>query len=308
MDLKNNNDLNAEETNIFIHKKFSPRSQNQIKNQTKKQNNKLIYIITIVGIIFIIIFLFIFTKIKDSKKVKIKFEKNTIISSKKPKEILINRTEDNINKNIYPYCKKWVVLTTINTPNKYLKQLLKRLDSWNFVVIGDLKTNNDSWKIYENSTKLFYLSLDQQKKLNYNTSKFIPLNSYTRKNIGYLYAIQHGAKEIYETDDDVYLFNKNFLNSDTNQYIYYAENNNSLMINPYSFFGKSTIWPRGYRLKDISVKSDRKFYRLLKKRANLNHLIFQGIMNTNPDVDSIFRQSRTINNLSANQNFLYLEI
>ncbi|VDM75263.1 unnamed protein product [Strongylus vulgaris] len=29
-----------------------------------------------------------------------------------------------------------------------------------------------------------------------------PENSYTRKNIGYLYAIKNGAKWIYDTDDD----------------------------------------------------------------------------------------------------------
>ena len=305
MDSKNNNnDLNAEdnETKNFIQNKFSLR-QSPNKNQIKKQRKLSINIFII---ICIIIFIFVFIQIKNNKMGFImKFEKNIAIPSTKPKEIFINKTKDNINKYIYPYSTKWVVLTTINSPNENLKHLLDVLKSWKFVIIGDLKTNNDSWKIYNNSTKLFYLSLEEQIKLNYKTTKYIPLNSYTRKNIGYLYAIQHGAKEIYETDDDIFLFNNNSLYLNISKYLFYAENNISVMVNPYSFYGKSTIWPRGFRLKDIDKKSDRKFYRLLSQRANLNHLIFQGLMNINPDVDSIFRQSRTKKNTKANLKFFY---
>lgn len=30
----------------------------------------------------------------------------------------------------------------------------------------------------------------------------LPWNAYSRKNVGYLWAIQHGARTVYETDDD----------------------------------------------------------------------------------------------------------
>ena len=86
-------------------------------------------------------------------------------------------------------------------------------------------------------------------------------------------------------------------------YTFYAENNNSLMINPYSFYAKSTIWPRGFRLKDIEKNCETKFYRFISRRANLNPLIFQGILNINPDVDSIFRYTRVNNKYSMNQFF-----
>ena len=86
-------------------------------------------------------------------------------------------------------------------------------------------------------------------------------------------------------------------------YTDYVENNNSLMINPYSFYGISTIWPRGFRLKDIGKKHDTKFYRVLTRRSNLNPLIFQGLLNINPDVDSIFRFTRVNNNYSMKQFF-----
>ena len=40
-------------------------------------------------------------------------------------------------------------------------------------------------------------------KLRYKTVKYLNYNSYSRKNIGYLFAIEHGAKEIYEIDEDI---------------------------------------------------------------------------------------------------------
>ena len=35
-----------------------------------------------------------------------------------------------------------------------------------------------------------YLDIDKQKNLGFRTAQLLPENSYTRKNIGYLYAIQ----------------------------------------------------------------------------------------------------------------------
>ena len=52
--------------------------------------------------------------------------------------------------------------------------------------------------------------LEIKKKLKFNFSKICPLNSYSRKNIGYLVSIQNGNETIIETDDDNYPKN-NFL-------------------------------------------------------------------------------------------------
>jgi hypothetical protein len=53
------------------------------------------------------------------------------------------------------------------------------------------------------SNILVYLSSKDQQKLGFNSLRYISENSLARKNIGYLFAIQHGAKEIYEIDDDI---------------------------------------------------------------------------------------------------------
>ena len=49
-----------------------------------------------------------------------------------------------------------------------------------------------------------YLSVKAQEELGYRTVKVMPYKNYARKTIGHLYAIEHGAKLIYETDDDTY--------------------------------------------------------------------------------------------------------
>ena len=91
---------------------------------------------------------------------------------------------------------KFLVLTTINSPSKAIKEYTGKKD-WNIVVVGDKKTPK-SWK-YKG---VHYLSIVDQNKLFPKLSKLIPLNSYSRKNIGYLYAIKNGAEIIADGDDD----------------------------------------------------------------------------------------------------------
>ena len=109
------------------------------------------------------------------------------------------------------FSDKWVVMTTINPPKPIINKLLKLLKEWKILVIGDNKTNNEKWRIFNDSNSLIYLSLNDQLNLNYQTLKYTPLNSYYRKNIGYLYCIEHGAKEIYEIDDNI-ISNFKYLN------------------------------------------------------------------------------------------------
>ena len=292
---------NDNENKSFIKNEFT-----NIKNNIMKNKNKKIIFILIIIISVIIIFLLL--RQINSKIKKDVSEKKVILPEKISSKINTQVNASNIVKNNLTKfnSSKWIVLTTINSPKSDLNKLLKTPDPWKIVVIGDSKTNNSEWKIFKNSTKLIYLSIEDQLKLGYNITKFIPLNSYTRKNIGYLYAIQNGANEIYDIDDNIKLVNNFFLNIYVNKYTIYAENNNSVMVNPYNYFGKPSMWPRGFRLKDIEKKFENKFYRLLSSRANLNHLIYQGLLNIEPDVDSIYSQTRIIKKKSVKQRFTYL--
>jgi hypothetical protein len=171
----------------------------------------------------------------------------------------------------------WAVVTTINYPTEALKKLNK-MDNVHLVVVADKKTPTD-WHL----EGCDFLSIEKQSSLNYSIIPLLPWNHYSRKNIGYLYAIEHGAQIIYDTDDD------NIIIGDRIEYLPSAASilspiSQATVINPYAFFGQGTVWPRGYPLElimqDQSTELQENSYR---------PLIQQGLVNNDPDVDAIFR-------------------
>ena len=240
-------------------------------------------LLSIFSILFVLSFIIITFSFLNQKKRIIPKQKQ------RPKIPLrhLSKTENEINS------EKWVVVTTINPPTDSIKKLTELPEPWKIVVIGDKKTKNEEWNIFSNSTKLIFLSIESQIKLNYKTTQYIPYNSYTRKNIGYLYAIEHGAKEIYETDDDNIFTTFDLLNQDFSENIIsYAENSPKAMINPYAYFGRPSIWPRGFRLDDIGLDHEKKFYVTNPDFISSKPFVFQGLANGDPDVDAIFRLTR----------------
>jgi hypothetical protein len=155
---------------------------------------------------------------------------------------------------------------------------------WKMVVVGDRKTPV-SWSL----PNVVFLDLKAQRSLGYQVLRYLPYDSYTRKTIGYLYAIQHGAKYIFETDDDnfpEYGVDGFQVSQDVVSRLVLATNN--LTNNPYVHFGQSTMWPRGYPLERIGLSADR-HYNICETRAPPIQL---GVVNGDPDVDAIFRLSR----------------
>jgi hypothetical protein len=175
---------------------------------------------------------------------------------------------------------KWIVVTTIQYPTEPVKKLAS-IPGWRLVVVGDKKTPKD-WHL-ENCD---YLDPDKQSKLGYQISELLPWNHYCRKNIGYLYAIQNGAKIIYETDDD------NFLTGDVNflpeECTLDELNCSSSCANIYAYFGQPQVWPRGFPLEKINNAGN------FTLRCGVKHWIGieQGVVNKDPDVDAIYRMTR----------------
>ena len=189
-------------------------------------------------------------------------------------------------------------MTAFNAPSSSLINLIKKLEYWKFVVISNtdnIKINN-IWRLLQFSNNLIYLTLKEQINLGYEITKFIKLNSYSRKNIGYLYAIQHGAKEIYEIDEDIII--NEISNISFNKNIFYGIRNDSKMINPYNHFGEKNIWPRGFSIKDIGKDYNNKFFIVKPRQLNIKPLIYQGLINGIPDVDSIYFQTNSLTNIS----------
>ena len=200
------------------------------------------------------------------------------------------------NSSLSPYSDKWIIMIAFNPPYPSLINLLNIIEDWKMVVISNNYKIDKKWKEINYSDKIIYITLKGQMKLGYNVSKYLSFNSYARKNIGYLYAIQHGAKEIFEINEDIVIsdlksFNLNF----NNNKIFFGIRNDSRMINPYIHFGERNIWPRGFRLSDIGNQYHNKFYSLDNKHLLLTPLIYQGLINGVPDIDSIFEKTKLTN-------------
>lgn len=171
--------------------------------------------------------------------------------------------------------KNFLVITSIFPPTEAVKEFAKRQD-WQLIVVGDKKTPPD-WQ-YEG---VIYLGPDKQLEMGYALAKELPWNHYCRKMIGYLYAIQHGADLIFDTDDDN-LPLANWPNlPETNSF---KTLSNTKFVNIYKHYTKAKIWPRGYPLNRL----------LSDEQPNTSNSqpkvgVWQFLANEDPDVDAIYR-------------------
>ena len=152
-----------------------------------------------------------------------------------------------------------LVITSINKPKLVIKKYYSMCDKLGvkFIIIGDKKSPSYP-------KKYNFYNIKSQRKFDFFTNKSLPLNSYSRKNIGYLIAMKNSSKIITETDDDNYPKNSFFDNLE-------LEKNISLLsgpkwINIFKIFNKTSneiIWPRGFPLNEITrlnkVKSKKSF-------------------------------------------------
>jgi hypothetical protein len=170
---------------------------------------------------------------------------------------------------------KYIVITSIFEPSKAIK-LFSKLKDWKVVVVADKKTPSN-WK-YKN---VIFLSVEDQKKLPFRIIKKLPWNCYSRKMIGYLYAMMNGADIIAESDDDNEPI-KNWgalpINNDFDVAVRKG------FINVYKYFTNKTIWPRGFPLEDITKLDNKKTI-----RKNIKIGVWQFLANGSPDVDAIYR-------------------
>lgn len=184
------------------------------------------------------------------------------------------------------YFDKWIVVTSIQKPTQQTRKKIDRyrtlaqLFGWHLLVIGDKKT--PEWQL-DNAN---YLSTSDQANLPYKLARLLPWNHYARKNMGYLYAIEHGAQIIYDTDDDNEPYGALDPLNDQEHLKEIISSHSS--INIYNYFERPTVWPRGLPLPDISIGND--FTLSSPKAVKIG--IEQGVVDREPDVDAIFRLTR----------------
>ncbi|KAJ6968149.1 hypothetical protein D5086_029076 [Populus alba] len=190
--------------------------------------------------------------------------------------------------------EKWIVVSVSHYPSDSLKKLV-RIKGWQLLAIGNSRTPND-WSL----KGAIYLSLEQQASLGFRVLGYVPYDSYLRKSVGYLFAIQHGAKKIFDADDrgevidgdlgkhfDVELIGEGARQETILQYSH--ENENRSVVNPYVHFGQRTVWPRGLPLENVGELGHEEFY---TEVYGGKQFIQQGISNGLPDVDSVFYYTR----------------
>lgn len=176
--------------------------------------------------------------------------------------------------------KTAVVMTTIYPPSRAVRAFADKI-RLPFIVVGDKKTPVD-WS-YPGAA---YIDINSQKSRFPSLSELIPVNHYSRKNIGYLVAAKEDIEAIYETDDD------NIPEDDW--FLPISEGNFNMIddsrgfVNIYSYFTSNHIWPRGFPLQEIlKEKSIVKKSDAAPQAVNVG--VWQGLADGDPDVDAIYR-------------------
>jgi hypothetical protein len=181
-----------------------------------------------------------------------------------------------IFKNIF--CKeKCIIITTNHTPSEGILKHINNIE-YDVIIVGDNKTPDDYKYL-----NCIYLDIHSQKKLFPELSNLLPYDHYSRKNLGYLYAIKKGYTMIYETRDDSIPYD-NFDNILQNKNTQIIKEQNNTWINIFKYFTKSYIWPRGLPLSLIKTKPNYSIEDTDNKPSIIN-----GIIDNEPDVDAIYR-------------------
>ncbi|VDI38878.1 Hypothetical predicted protein, partial [Mytilus galloprovincialis] len=159
-------------------------------------------------------------KSKVEESIKMDVSEQTIISGvsgsifsgdvvRKAPQISIHVDEKTtlfLNESDSKICDNWAVVTTIHQPSNSVRNIAKH-PSWCVVIVADVTTPSEDAYLKsvvndENKNRVIYLSINRQKTLYPLLSEVIPVKHFGRKNIGYMYAIHHKAKYIWDFDDD----------------------------------------------------------------------------------------------------------
>jgi len=243
------------------------------------------FILAAVAVLLLVFSLRQFSRIDDGNKNAISISKEDF----QPEEEILKLTlglDDGVEPIQLPdkdKNDKWIVITSIFAPTEDIKKLAK-IEGWRLVVVADTKTPKD-W----NLPGVVFLSLEKQNELGLEVSEHIGFKTYARKNMGYLYSIMHGARYIYDTDDDNHPYDGKIKfdtdDVDVEHLVYHSDRT---YYNIMAHFGQSTLWPRGYPLNRISDSAIRTY----KKCKGTRPLVQQGVVDGDPDLDAIQRLTR----------------
>lgn len=201
-------------------------------------------------------------------------------------------------------CTKWSVVTTIFNVSEAVIQVANLGPEWCLVVVGDKKT--PPYELPDSTSEVVVLTADDQSKIAAKHPKvrllrMLPWNHFGRKNFGYLYAIAHGAKVIWDFDDDNVIKSAELLHrlAREGHGVYAAPlpsgpstlSHELQVYNPYVQLGASTspVWPRGFPyplLKHHSTwDAPLRYHTVDSSRVG----VIQSAANHDPDMDAFYR-------------------
>jgi hypothetical protein len=215
-------------------------------------------------------------------------------------------------------------VTTINAPSLAVQKIAALDKNWCLVIVADRKTPLDyaeglpkTTRATKETAQVFFLSVADQEAYvrddsqNCSFASFVdrtPYNHFARKNIGYLYAIHHGASAqlVFDFDDD------NIIKSPPSSSEEYASmplldseeavtvdimtgSRNQLAFNPYPRM-KTNVnhsWPRGFPLEYLQGAQDHVLS--TNKRVPMASIgVLQFCADVNPDIDAVHRLTKPL--------------
>lgn len=178
-----------------------------------------------------------------------------------------------------------LVVTSISPPNEILRSLAQGAskNGLHFYLIGDKKSPTDF-----QLDGCDYFSLKRQMDLPGKTIRLLPEGCYSRKNLGYLLAAMQGARLVVETDDDNFPLDGFWGQRARLTHTRIAPS--VPWVNVYGCFGRPDTWPRGYPLELLGEQCD---VGSLEEGVS-DAPIQQALAADNPDVDAVFRLTRSL--------------
>ena len=201
----------------------------------------------------------------------------------------------------------WGVVTTIFAPTPSVTAFAQHVPGSSLVVVGDKKTAPSPWRLFvQEHRRAAYLSPEDQRQMQqqFRVISLLPWNHFGRKNIGFLYALSNGAQWVFDFDDDNLLhlpIERGLLpdllagRSPATRLVRAS----SHLYNPYPDFSPVQdgnpvfMWPRGFPLEFVTANET--FFQSAIEAVDPARVgVFQSLADHNPDVDAIFRLTRTL--------------
>jgi len=169
-------------------------------------------------------------------------------------------------------------MTTIAEPTQCARHLHSFCPNvlQQLIVVGDRK-GPDRYPLLH----AHFSSLSEQQELKFQLAESLPVDHYSRKNLGFLVALSKGATVIYETDDDT-MPTANWILRERMQTVRSLKGKK--WANVFRQYSDDRIWPRGLPLDELNCLEEKQ-----DSAHETNAPIQQGMIDLSPDVDAVWR-------------------